>query len=1496
MGSSCSSPTTSGIDISAGMTPAALGAGPRRPTMPRGRRKSIFEAVSAGNNCNLQIPPDMLDENGYLFGTDFDIDSNLCDADNEQHWAQYLERRKKFDAQLKVLYGKMNRRQPLKLPENINYIRPFLSSTFKDFNEERNICFAGSFPRLEKLCNDRGVFFAPLDLRWGVTSEQSGSGQVIKICLEEIDRSRPYFVCSLGFRNGWTLNSTDNPEGSTETLCTRCPPLISSMFCLCTNNCDCVTNSFVFCSRIAADQYVKLLKKTFEIGMQAFPWIGTRMDRSVTELEILHGALNNPNLSPRTYFYLRDVAFLHSLPKDRRKLFCELGEAEKKLQALKLRIVLAGFKIKYFTTPIEMSDALEEDFKESIEADFPAQKLSALDREIKDHQAFVEMRTRVYVGGENYLQQLDNYMNNPTNNKPFVITGPSGAGKSSLLSNWMKRVKEKIKNNQFGGKTHAVIKDGKEIEQNGANQDLGNLESKDSNSNNGSNPRGNILHWNLGLVQDRYIGSTSDSAQPATLIRWLLQEIKSKFEYIEQAIPPDNKKLIEEWPDWLELAASQAPLLLVIDGLDQLVEADDAHLLHWLPTDFPKGVRVVVSTVTDSETHRVLMERGCDQGIAIHPLQDPTCLQLIRDYLGSYGKQLDSEQEQRIMNCERTRNPLYLITFLQEVRVFGSFENLSKRIDHYLEAKSISEMFSKVIQRLEEDFDSTVPGLVKFTLCLMLVARRGLNEVELKGALELALHVSALQKSFPNMEFSALMLRLDQQLVDQRGLRQFSHNYLRSAVENKYFASRLDAIQSHHILADYFNSTPVSDRKVEEMPWHIYTIIQYALSAQYKADLKQLAATNSNTNNSSDESHSSIDLSSLQKRLQDSLCDLDMFEILQSEFKYDLHKYWLLLEQSKHQPNLACASYTASLSQFNKKIKPKPIPFAEKAEDVGTFLISTDRYTGADVFFDQALSLREKEQGPDHPDVELLLSKKANLFYRMGRYDEALPLYRQALKIVEKHEGINSVRSSVLRTSIAGLLKEQGKFEESQPLYEQSLQDKISLLGPRHPVVATSMANLADLFLRMFKPEKALPLYEEALHIMEVERGRNHPEVATILSSLASCYMQVKKHEESIKLYERARKIKEDVYGANHISVAVVLNNLAATYHSQGDHAKALKLYERSLKIRQQAHGKESSLIAPTLNNMGLIYLAEQKYRTALSYFTQALSIMEAAYGKFHIELVTTLNSISKIHMEEKKYDTALLVYMRELEILEKTYGPADEKIQQALNNVGMVHQSMNNFDKALPFHVRELQIIQNKYGELNAKVAEILMIIGVVFASMENHDDDAKNTFKRCYLIRRQLFGEESELTVEAKGWFTDLSADEEEFDWNRMKLSEIPPLKYQYNVEQTQKKAERVSLPPLVMKNNLGGASLAAESKESKPQHRVTISKSGFNLNAGFSGSTAMQGGLKLTQSSSSTEGSNAGNGSSSPIKDNLDLKPSALSSTPGLASIKINIKKKK
>ena len=59
------------------------------------------------------------------------------------------------------------------------------------------------FPRLRKLCEARGVFFYAIDLRWGVTEEETQENRTIQICLEQIKQCIPYFIGLIGNRYGW---------------------------------------------------------------------------------------------------------------------------------------------------------------------------------------------------------------------------------------------------------------------------------------------------------------------------------------------------------------------------------------------------------------------------------------------------------------------------------------------------------------------------------------------------------------------------------------------------------------------------------------------------------------------------------------------------------------------------------------------------------------------------------------------------------------------------------------------------------------------------------------------------------------------------------------------------------------------------------------------------------------------------------------------------------------------------------------------------------------------------------------------------------------------------------------------------------------------------------------------------------------------------------------------------------------------------------------------
>ena len=87
---------------------------------------------------------------------------------------------------------------------NQRVIRVFVSSTFRDMQAERDELVKRTFPQLRKLCEERNVVWSEVDLRWGMTEEESKQGKVIEICLDEIERCRPFFIGLLGERYGWT--------------------------------------------------------------------------------------------------------------------------------------------------------------------------------------------------------------------------------------------------------------------------------------------------------------------------------------------------------------------------------------------------------------------------------------------------------------------------------------------------------------------------------------------------------------------------------------------------------------------------------------------------------------------------------------------------------------------------------------------------------------------------------------------------------------------------------------------------------------------------------------------------------------------------------------------------------------------------------------------------------------------------------------------------------------------------------------------------------------------------------------------------------------------------------------------------------------------------------------------------------------------------------------------------------------------------------------------
>ncbi len=603
-------------------------------------------------------------------------------------------------------------------------VRVFVSSTFADMYAERDELVKFVFPELRKLCEQRQVTWGEVDLRWGVTDEQKAEGKVLPICLEEIKRCRPYFIGVLGERYGWI------PE------------------------------------KISAEL------------IEQEKWLAEHHNHSVTELEILHGVLLNPEMAEHAFFYFRDARYIDMLPADRQAMFRDApteeeitrwgrdeaeqrsAERHEKLAALKQRIRKKCFSVaENYPDPKAFGQLVLRDMQALIDNLYPDAPITdPLDREAAEHEAFADSRRRVYIGGDKYFQRLDEHADG--DGQSLIVLGESGSGKSALLANWAEHHRKQHPDDLI------------------------------------------ILH---------FVGASSSSTDWSAMLRRIMGEFKRRFG-ITQEIPDKPDELRSAFANWLHMTAARGKVVLILDALNQLEDRDQAPDLVWLPPVIPANIRLVVSTLPGRSLDD-LMKRDWPV-MKVEPLNADERQEFILKYLAQYTKALSPERATRIADAKQTANPLYLRALLEELRVFGMHERLDERIGYYLAANTVPELYGKILARWEEDYEGDT-NLVGDVMSLLWAARRGLSESELLDML------GSNGQPLPRAAWSPLYLAASDSLVSRSGLLGFFHDFLREAVRAAYLPTPVHERSIHLKIADYFMNRELTDHKVEELPWQL---------------------------------------------------------------------------------------------------------------------------------------------------------------------------------------------------------------------------------------------------------------------------------------------------------------------------------------------------------------------------------------------------------------------------------------------------------------------------------------------------------------------------------------------------------------------------------------------------------------------------------------------------------------------------------------------------
>ena len=309
----------------------------------------------------------------------------------------------------------------------------------------------------------------------------------------------------------------------------------------------------------------------------------------------------------------------------------------------------------------------------------------------------------------------------------------------------------------------------------------------------------------------------------------------------------------------------------------------------------------------------------------------------------------------------------------------------------------------------------------------------------------------------------------------------------------------------------------------------------------------------------------------------------------------------------------------------------------------------------AEQLLKRTLDIREKVQGPEHPDVARNLNNLALLYEGEGRYPAAEPIMKRALAIGEKSLGPNNPGIAGLLTNLAQLYGLQGRYDEAETLDKRALTIDETVASPDQQLaISFDLERLATLYLNEGRYAEAEPLYKRSLAIRQKALGPNNPDLMTNITSdqvrsamlvyvtsladLGVLYYSQGRYAEAEATDKRALTIRQRLLSPD----AIQLDNLGTLYRVQGRYAEAEPLLKRALTIHEKTLGPNHPDIAIDLNNLALLYRLQGRYAESLPLYTRALAINEKVLGPDHPDVARSLTGIAEVYREQGLYATAL--------------------------------------------------------------------------------------------------------------------------------------------------------------------------------------------------------------------------------------------------------------
>ena len=1060
----------------------------------------------------------------------------------------------------------------------------FLSSTFRDMHAERDHLRAFGFKRLEERLRARCHYLDTIDLRQGVENahaadEAAREMQVLSVCLGEIERSRPFLVALLGDRYGWI------------------PPAV----------------------RIAAAAHDAGLPASVDVA-----------GKSVTELEILYGVLENPEQKRRSWFYFRSLD-RRGMPPDVAARFPAEEESgapdspASKLHALKERIRrelpdrVRDYSLRWdpqrqaLLGLEELDSQVEADLWSDLDAETAAY-LRAAPRTWQEADAravadFVAERTRGYVdrpaGSEPMLAQA---LSPEVPGAPWglVVTAESGGGKSSLFGTVFDALQPRAAADEVVLLAHAA----------GIFPLSGQVDRM-------------LRRWVTELAAHLGIDDPIE-----TLLAAAAAEVSEATRRAETAVVT-SEEIEKTFAQLLGQVAASVRVVLLIDALNQFEPTIRARHLTWLPSLWPANARLVATAIPGTAS-TVLAQRPGGRALELTPVSRAEARAIAekfyreRHHRTVNPRVLDALLDKQDGGAPAYGNPLWLVLALQEMNLLEAddFERAERELAHLdgaarMEALQLSEaaklpgdvtgVYGELLARAERCFGVAWTRAITGLIAL---GRAGWRESDLR-----AIVPGLAGRDWDDLAFAGVRRTLGTHLV-QRGAQaqwDFFHTGLRDTVLRRDLAGEAERSSLHGVLVDHLLTLSAADPlRLSETMVHLLGHGDRDRAAAYVAAVNGLSMSDAAANSA---------LAAAVAVL------VEVIQAAPGDAERERLTVWIAALLGGDNDERSGLVANAILFDLNHSLavtgtKETEVPRARLLRAAGETL---ERLAAAD-----PSNARWKR------DLSVSHDKIGDVLRAQGDLGGALQAYRASLAVREHLAAVDPANAgaqrdlSVSHTRIGDVLLAQGDLVGALQAYRLSL-------GLVERLAATDPANAG---------------WQRDLSV-------NPDRIGDVLLAQGDLGGALEAYRASLAVRERLAAADPSNAGWQR-DLSVSHNNIGIVLRVQGDLDGALQAYRASMAVRERLAAADPSNagwqrdLSGSHNQIGDVLLAQGDLGGALQAFRASLAVAErlAAADPFNAgwqgDLAQIHINIGDVLLAQGDLGAALQLYRASMAVRER--------------------------------------------------------------------------------------------------------------------------------------------------------------------------------------------------------------------------------------------------